>query len=144
MASIWPTAEGQIAWTEHLAPPRFAKFLRYHCGWMCALGSCFFSAASAFVWSTLVVAFASIANPTYVNERWHTTLICIATLIFSLLTNIYCVRWFGVINYATAALGAATLVVVRSSRSRSLFILSFELTVGSPSTDHLRTLHHEP
>lgn len=66
---------------------------------------------------TQVIAFATLANPAYVAPRWHTSVVCITTLILSLFVNVFGVRWFGAINYATAAVGAATLIVVSGSLS---------------------------
>ena len=59
-----------------------------------------------------MVAFASLANPDYVNQRWHTSLICIATLGFSLMVNIYGVKLFPLLNFGIAAIGISTLLVV--------------------------------
>lgn len=81
-------------------------------GWLTALGHIFFSAASAFVFSTLVTAFAILCNPDYVNSRWHTTLICWCVIGLALVFNLYGVRLFTVLNSATAILGVTTLLSV--------------------------------
>ncbi|ORY91623.1 amino acid/polyamine transporter I [Leucosporidium creatinivorum] len=110
MASIWPDASGQILWVERLSPPSIAKFMRFYTGYLTALGHIFFSAASAFVFSTLVTAFAILCNPDYVNSRWQTTLICWCVIGLALVFNLYGVRFFTLLNTATAILGVTTLL----------------------------------
>lgn len=70
MVSIWPTAEGQIAWTEHLAPPSCSRFLvccpaqsvgisrshtddvvgqRYYVAWLTAIAWIFMTSSATFI-----------------------------------------------------------------------------------------------
>ncbi|ORY91640.1 amino acid/polyamine transporter I [Leucosporidium creatinivorum] len=112
MVSIWPSAEGQIVWAEKLAPPQVAKGLRYYVGWLVSVGYIFMSASSSFIFSTVIVAFATFLNPSYLGSRWHTTLVCWGVISFALFTNVYGTRLFGLINYTISFIGAAIIVIV--------------------------------
>ncbi|BGP49338.1 hypothetical protein JCM10450v2_005226 [Rhodotorula kratochvilovae] len=114
MVSIWPTAEGQIAWTEHLAPKSCARFLRYYCAWLTCIAWIFMTSSATFICSISIAAMAAACNESYVPESWHTVLIFWAVMLLSLALNIYGMRLFAMINNVAAALaiGATVSIVV--------------------------------
>ncbi|GAA6013783.1 hypothetical protein JCM10207_008189 [Rhodosporidiobolus poonsookiae] len=112
MVSVWPTAEGQIAWTEHLAPERYARFLRYYVGWITSVGYIAMSASAAFVFAVAISAYAIFCNVGYEAEKWHASLIFWALISFALFMNIYGIRTFSAINLGMTLLGVTNLVVI--------------------------------
>ncbi|GJN89969.1 hypothetical protein Rhopal_002958-T1 [Rhodotorula paludigena] len=128
MVSIWPTAEGQIAWTEHLAPPSCSRFLsigtsrfhtddivcqRYYVAWLTAIAWIFMTSSATFICAVSITGIASLCHPTYVPERWHTALMFWAILIIGLFLNIYGMRLFSHLNNVVAfsMLGSTVTIV---------------------------------
>ncbi|KAH6656610.1 amino acid/polyamine transporter I [Truncatella angustata] len=88
LASIDPTVGAQYRWSANLAPaaPRFWGLMQ---GWMTVSAWCFACAGPTSSLSLLITSLVTFNQETYVPERWHTSLIMIATMIIPLLCNLW-------------------------------------------------------
>ncbi|GAA5942246.1 hypothetical protein JCM3775_001365 [Rhodotorula graminis] len=112
MVSIWPTAEGQIAWAEHLAPKRCARFLRYYVAWLTAVAWIFMTSSAAFISSISILAMAAATHEAYLPAAWHIVLVFWAVLLFSLLVNVYGMRVLSALNNTAAALAIGSTICI--------------------------------
>lgn len=78
MASMAPTAGGQYHWVSEFAAPKHQKILSYTSGWLSSLAWQAFVVVDSFLLAELLQALIEINNPSYVSQRWHTTLLTIA------------------------------------------------------------------
>lgn len=72
---------------SELAPRSSQKFLSYVVGWLCVLGWQVGNTAIAFLAAGQIQGLAILNNPTYIPQRWHSTLLVIAVMSFSTLFN---------------------------------------------------------
>ncbi|GAA5827333.1 hypothetical protein JCM11251_003769 [Rhodosporidiobolus azoricus] len=123
MVSAWPTAEGQIAWAERMAPEQCASFLvsrtglstllingdcrfltsvcspkRYYTAWATVFGWTFIGCSAAFVFANALIGVAMFTHVDYIPERWHTSLTLWAVVLLALFINVFAFRTLGVIN----------------------------------------------
>ncbi|GAA5848831.1 hypothetical protein JCM8547_006361 [Rhodosporidiobolus lusitaniae] len=106
LVSAFPTAEGQISWAEELAPPSCASFVRYYTAWATTLGWTFIGCSAAFVFANALTGVAMFTHSDYVPERWHTSLMLWAVVLFALFVNIYGFRILGLLNTAMGFLAS--------------------------------------
>ncbi|GAA6040324.1 hypothetical protein JCM8097_009422 [Rhodosporidiobolus ruineniae] len=112
LVSAWPTAEGQIAWAENLAPDSCASFVRYYTAWATSFGWTFIGCSAAFVFANALTGVAMFTHAEYIPERWHTSLILWAVVLLALFVNIFAFRLLGPLNTGMGLLGIGTLVVL--------------------------------
>lgn len=89
MASMAPTAGGQYHWVSEFAPAGGQQFLSYVTGWICVLGWQTGITSIAFITSSQIQSLIVINNPSYVFERWHTTLLILLVSFFAIIFNTY-------------------------------------------------------
>ena len=89
MASIAPTAGGQYFWVSEFAPKEFQKILSYTSGWLSTLAWQSIVAAGAFIIGELILGMVTINDQSFVPQRWHATLLIIATTIALASFNIF-------------------------------------------------------
>lgn len=105
MASMAPTPGGQYHWVSEFAPPQLQKFLSFLIGmsghlagstsantltgWLCVLGWSTGSANTVLLAGQQIQGLSILNCPSYVYERWHTTLLTFAVASFSLLFNTF-------------------------------------------------------
>ncbi|KAL8698287.1 MAG: hypothetical protein Q9201_006657 [Fulgogasparrea decipioides] len=87
MASMAPTAGGQYHWVSEFATPRAQKFVSYMTGWLCVLGWQAGSASCCYLFGTEVQGLIVLNHPGYVPQRWHGSLLAIASVLVSLFIN---------------------------------------------------------
>ena len=87
MASMAPTTGGQYHWVSEFAPYDQQKFLSFLIGWLCVLGWQTGSANTALLAGQQIQGLLILNYPTYIYERWHTTLITFAVGTFSFGVN---------------------------------------------------------
>ncbi|POY70549.1 hypothetical protein BMF94_6463 [Rhodotorula taiwanensis] len=113
MVSIWPTAEGQIAWTENMAPENCAGFLRYWVAWLTCSGWIALTMSAKFICAVGITAIAAACHPDYAPTQWQTALVFWAIAILAVLTNIFGLRAIPRLNTFTGAVSiTVTLVIV--------------------------------
>ncbi|GAA5983798.1 hypothetical protein JCM10908_005931 [Rhodotorula pacifica] len=112
MVSIWPTAEGQIAWTEKLAPARCASFLRYWVAWLTAAGWIAITMSACFICSVSITAIAAACNSSYVPKAWHTAMIFWALALFALAANVWGTRLLSPMNNIVGAISLSVTIVI--------------------------------
>ncbi|RMZ89389.1 hypothetical protein DV736_g3379, partial [Chaetothyriales sp. CBS 134916] len=89
MASMSPTAGGQYHWVSEFAPPKVQKLLSYLVGWLCAIGWQVYLAGVCFMVGGIIQGLIALNDTTYVPQRWHTTLLTIAVISFSIIFNTF-------------------------------------------------------
>ncbi|CAK7200079.1 hypothetical protein SEUCBS139899_002767 [Sporothrix eucalyptigena] len=89
MASMAPTSGGQYHWVSEFAPPRAQKFFSYTIGWVSVLGWQTGLASLAFLAGTMIQGLLVLAQPTYVYENWHGTLLVIGITAFCIVFNTF-------------------------------------------------------
>ena len=82
-----PTAGGQYHWVSEFAPPRLQKLLSYLSGWTIAIGWQLYLASVCFLVGTIIQGLIVLNDPGYGYERWHGTLLAIATVVFCIAFN---------------------------------------------------------
>ncbi|KAK5156851.1 hypothetical protein LTS14_004368 [Recurvomyces mirabilis] len=87
MASISPTAGGQYHWVSEFAPPRIQKELSYIVGWLCAIGWQVYLAGVCFIIGSVIEGLIVLQVPGYELQPWHSTLLTIAVIAFSVVFN---------------------------------------------------------
>ncbi|KAL8725582.1 MAG: hypothetical protein Q9181_006364 [Wetmoreana brouardii] len=87
MASMAPTAGGQYHWVSEFATPGAQKFVSYMTGWLCVLGWQAGSASCCYLAGTEVQGLIVLNHPNYVPQRWHGSLLAIASVLVSLFVN---------------------------------------------------------
>ncbi|KAK5998949.1 Choline transport-like protein [Cladobotryum mycophilum] len=87
LVSIAPTSAGQYHWVSMLAPRSSAKFLSYITGWLTVGGWQASLATIVYVSATMIQGVAVLLAPSYTIERYQSTLIMWAVILFSLFIN---------------------------------------------------------
>ncbi|KAK4542993.1 hypothetical protein LTR36_005991 [Oleoguttula mirabilis] len=98
MASMAPTAGGQYHWVSEFAPKSAQKALSYASGWLSTLAWQAFVAVDSYICATFIQALITLNNPDYTPERWQTTLLMIAVLVFMGAFNIFLAKWLAFIE----------------------------------------------
>ncbi|KAF7505238.1 hypothetical protein GJ744_001101 [Endocarpon pusillum] len=78
MASISPIAGAQYHWTAEHSPPKLRAFLSWAQGWITVIAWQAAIASVYFLCASMTQGLVIFNNPSYVPERWHTTLLMIA------------------------------------------------------------------
>ncbi|KAF2083729.1 putative amino acid transporter [Saccharata proteae CBS 121410] len=89
MASMAPTAGGQYHWVSELAPLKHQKWMSYFTGWLATLTWQTGVALCSYVVGDLAQGVIWLASPDYVPERWHSTLLIIASIFCCAMCNIF-------------------------------------------------------
>ncbi|KAF7888425.1 uncharacterized protein EAF02_002966 [Botrytis sinoallii] len=87
MASISPTSGGQYHWVSEFAPPKIQKFLSYLVGWLSAIGWQLYLAGVCFMVALIIQGLIALNVEDYVGQSYHGTLLTIAVLAFSVISN---------------------------------------------------------
>ncbi|KAF2245290.1 amino acid transporter [Trematosphaeria pertusa] len=87
LASIDPTVGAQYRWSANLAPSanRFWGLLQ---GWITTAAWCFACAGPPSILANMITSLAIFNNKTYEPQRWHTSLIMIATMVLAFVFNL--------------------------------------------------------
>ncbi|KAH9870974.1 hypothetical protein J1614_006548 [Plenodomus biglobosus] len=88
LASIDPTVGAQYRWSANLAPaaPRFWGLLQ---GWITVAAWCFACSGPPSILANMITSLAIFNNKDYIPQRWHTSLIMIATMIIPFVFNLW-------------------------------------------------------
>ncbi|KAF2122219.1 amino acid/polyamine transporter I [Lophiotrema nucula] len=88
LASIDPTVGAQYRWSANFAPaaPRFWGLLQ---GWITVSAWCFACGGPPSILSNMISSMAIFNYPTYTPQRWHTSLIMIATIFVPFVFNLW-------------------------------------------------------
>ncbi|ERF74053.1 hypothetical protein EPUS_03868 [Endocarpon pusillum Z07020] len=78
MASISPIAGAQYHWTAEHSPPKLRAVLSWAQGWITVLAWQGAITSVCFLCASMTQGLIIFNDPTYVPERWHTTLLMIA------------------------------------------------------------------
>ncbi|KAJ4354472.1 uncharacterized protein N0V89_006209 [Didymosphaeria variabile] len=87
MASMMPISGGQYHWVSELAPKRHQKLLSYLVGWMCAIGWQCAMGTTALAATQQLQGLIALNVPNYIIRPWHSTLFCIAVMVFAIIWN---------------------------------------------------------
>ena len=139
MASSVPIAGAQYHWTNVLAPPNAKKFMTWLQGWMTWFG--WVSVLGVYVQTAALViqAMASVQDPTYIAERWHTSVIMIALMLLYATINSFrwafvMVPWLelvaGILHVALFILFIVVLLVMGTQNSASYIFTHQEILSG--------------
>ncbi|KAF1954363.1 amino acid transporter [Byssothecium circinans] len=88
LASIDPTVGAQYRWSANLAPSakRFWGLLQ---GWITTAAWCFACGGPPSILANIITSLAIFNNENYVPQRWHTSLVMIATMIVPFVFNLW-------------------------------------------------------
>lgn len=111
MASMLPIAGAQYHWTAHLARSKHARFITWLQGWTTWFAWISLVTGSANFTAYIIQGIAIMNNPSYVPQRWHTTLLIIALLLFQSLMNLYTWRLIPLVEVAAGVLHICLFVV---------------------------------
>ena len=89
MCSAYPVAGGQYSWVAVFAPKGLRRGMSYVCGWFMLIGILAMGATNNFITANFILGLAVVNNPSYVIERWHTTLVAYAIGFFTLAINVF-------------------------------------------------------
>ncbi|KAL8819984.1 MAG: hypothetical protein Q9223_001689 [Gallowayella weberi] len=92
MASMAPTSGGQYHWVSEFAPPSAQKFLSFLTGWLSTLAWQTGIASGSYLTASQIQGLILLNDPSYAFERWHGTLMVIATAIIAISLNIFFAR----------------------------------------------------
>lgn len=87
MASISPIAGAQYHWTAEHAPPRARPMLSWIQGWVTLLGWQATVVTLCFLVASATQGLIVFNDPNYTPERWHATLMTIATVGLAAIVN---------------------------------------------------------
>ncbi|KAF2472765.1 amino acid transporter [Lindgomyces ingoldianus] len=107
LASIDPTVGAQYRWTANLAP-RGKRFWGLLQGWITVSAWCFACSGPPSILANMITSLAIFNNESYVPERWHTSLIMIATIIVPFVFNL----WFRKLLDAFEIIGGVLHIVL--------------------------------
>ena len=80
-----PIAGAQYHWTAEHSPPKLRAFLSWIQGWVTLLAWQAALATVSFLAASMIQGLVIFNNPSYVPQRWHTTLLMMAISGFALL-----------------------------------------------------------
>ncbi|QKX53758.1 uncharacterized protein TRUGW13939_00838 [Talaromyces rugulosus] len=89
MCSAYPLAGGQYSWVAAIAPKEWARGLSWVTGWFMLIGLVAMGATNNFITANFVLGMANLINPSYVIERWHTSLVTYAIILLTGMVNIF-------------------------------------------------------
>ncbi|KAK1983963.1 amino acid/polyamine transporter I [Colletotrichum cereale] len=106
LASIDPTVGAQYRWTANLAPGgnRFWGLLQ---GWITTAAWCFACGGPPSILANIITSLAAFNNEAYEPQRWHTSLVMIATLALPFAANLYLRRLLDVFEVVGGVLHVA-------------------------------------
>ena len=93
MASIAPTAGGQYHWVSEFAPREYQKIMSYTSGWLSTLAWQSFVAVDSFLMGEVILGIIAINDQSFVPQRWHATLLIIATVLALAGFNFLAGKW---------------------------------------------------
>lgn len=139
MCSAFPVNGGQYSWVAMLAPPTIARELSWVTGWFMMTGIIAMGATTNFISSLFILGMAKLANPDYVNERWHTVLLSYLMAIIPAAVNIYLPRLLNKISTAALCWNVFTFLVViitilstNEQKQPSSFVWQASLAFSNP------------
>ncbi|GAA5851710.1 hypothetical protein JCM8547_001181 [Rhodosporidiobolus lusitaniae] len=131
LVSIWPTAEGQIAWTSNLAPPSCRRFLRFFMGWLTSAAWLIITCSANFICAlevglflffrtgvridmhlSQVVAIVNLCRPSYEPTAWQICLIFWALMVLVYVYNVYAFKYFDTMNTLATVLGILSTIAI--------------------------------
>lgn len=74
-SSMIPTAGGQYHYVAELAPLKMRRIFSWYAGWITMIGWVLCVTAGIFATAMQIQAWVILFSPSYVYERWHTTLV---------------------------------------------------------------------
>ncbi|KAK4623687.1 hypothetical protein CLAFUW4_05712 [Fulvia fulva] len=98
MASMAPTSGGQYHWVSEFAPSSCQKFLSYTTGWLSSMSYQAGNASGFFLAGTVIQCLAMVNYPDYAAPNWQSTMCVLAVVLISGIFNIFCSKWFPVMN----------------------------------------------
>ncbi|KAF2183460.1 amino acid transporter [Zopfia rhizophila CBS 207.26] len=127
LASIDPTVGAQYRWSANLAPcaPRFWGLLQ---GWITVSAWSFACAGPPSIIANIITSLTIFNYPDYESQRWHTSLVMCASIIFPLLFNLYfrkllsAFELFGGILHIVLFIAMIVVLAVGGQKSSSEFV----------------------
>ncbi|GAC98256.1 amino acid permease [Pseudozyma hubeiensis SY62] len=107
-ASQFPHASGQAAWVYRL----HGRHLSYFTSWIVLLGYVFLSVAGQLITSTILLAMINLTFPSYVIERWHVSVCCIAAAGFAFAISSFASKLVSRLNVFAFTWSVVGLLVV--------------------------------
>ncbi|WWC87119.1 uncharacterized protein L201_002005 [Kwoniella dendrophila CBS 6074] len=98
ICSVFPTSGGVYYWAAMLSTPKYSAFSSYLTGWLGTVGNWTVTASITFGGSQLILAAATLYHEDYVPTKWQTCLVYWASLLGSLLVNIFCTKYLDKLN----------------------------------------------
>ncbi|ORY23939.1 amino acid/polyamine transporter I [Naematelia encephala] len=131
ICSVYPTSGGVYYWSAMLSTPKYSAFASYLTGWLGTVGNWTVTASITFGGSQLILAAATLYHEDYVPTAWQTCLVYWASLIGSLLINLFfnkhldklnniCLWWTG----ASVIMIIITLLAMADTRNSGKFAFS--------------------
>ncbi|KAM0750786.1 amino acid transporter [Meredithblackwellia eburnea MCA 4105] len=111
MLSIWPTAAGQLHWSNVLAPKGWGPVISFYTGWLTITGQVAITAAAAFAVGTNLVGMYILVHPDFVPQRYQTILGYWGILFIGCLFNVFQSRRIAHLMYFAIALSLSGWIV---------------------------------
>ncbi|KAK8847707.1 hypothetical protein IAR55_005566 [Kwoniella newhampshirensis] len=128
ICSVYPTSGGVYYWSAMLSTPKYSAFASYLTGWLGTVGNWTVTASITFGGSQLILAAATLYHEEYVPTAWQTCLVYWASLLVSLLINIFFAKHLDKLNticlYWTGASIIITLLAMADTRNSGKFAFS--------------------
>ncbi|KAM0750785.1 amino acid transporter [Meredithblackwellia eburnea MCA 4105] len=120
MLSIWPTAAGQIHWTNMLAPRGWGPVISFYVGWITITGQVAITAAAAYIIGSNVLGMYILVHPDHVSQPYQVVLGYWGILVIGCIFNIFQSKRLGNLMYFALGLslsGWLTTLVVQAAKS---------------------------
>lgn len=104
MASMAPSASGQYSWVSYWAPEKVQKYLSYLTGWFAVLYWQLGFANTSITAGAVLEQFIQLYRPEYELIPWRSTLMIIPPLVFTLLCNLFALKFMPMLQNFTMLL----------------------------------------
>lgn len=110
--SAYPVAGGQYSWVAVMAPRPVARGFSYVAGWFMLIGILAMGATNNFIVANFILGLANLCNPSYVIERWHTTLVAYCVGLAALSFNTWLPRLLDKVSEGIFIFNISSFVIV--------------------------------
>jgi choline transport protein len=110
--SAYPVAGGQYSWVAVMAPRPVARGFSYVAGWFMLIGILAMGATNNFIVANFILGLANLCNPSYVIERWHTTLVAYCVGLAALAFNAWLPRLLDKVSKGIFIFDISSFVIV--------------------------------
>ncbi|KAF2734499.1 amino acid transporter [Polyplosphaeria fusca] len=112
MASICPISGAQYHWTYIFAPKRFRVFITFIQGWVTVFAWQATITSLTFLMASQLQGIVILNYPSYIFERWHTTLLMWLVVLISFIINVWGIRLLPMFELFSGSLHVLLFIVL--------------------------------